>query len=286
MVDRTFAVVTDSGADLPASLAEELGIRVVPLSIHFGDEVFKDGVTLTAEAFYQRLTTDKERPPHTSQPSPGDFQQVYESLREAGVKQVLSIHLSSKLSGTLQSATIAAREMEGMEIVTVDSRMASMGIGMLAVHAARLAREGRSLQEAAAEVEALRDQFHVVFAVDTLEYLARNGRIGRAQSFLGGLLSIKPVLSLADGEVVPVERMRGKNRALQEVVDRTVAFLGDRPGWVSIVHSQAEEEAAQVRARIEERCQVAEMIVTHLGPTIGTHVGPGTIGVLALPVSS
>src|SRR5690606_1952724 len=112
MVDRTFAVVTDSGADLPASLAEELGIRVVPLSIHFGDEVFKDGVTLPAEPFYQRLTTDKERPPHTSQPSPGDFQQVYESLREAGVKQVLSIHLASKLSGTLQSATIAAREID------------------------------------------------------------------------------------------------------------------------------------------------------------------------------
>lgn len=283
MADPTFAVVTDSGADIPLSIASELGIRVVPLSIHFGDEVFKDGVTLTADAFYQRLVADKAHPPHTSQPSPGDFQQVYEALGREGVRQVLSVHLSGKLSGTIQSATIAARELDDMEIAVVDSRSASMGIGMLAIHAARLAREGRGLQEAVAEIEALRDQFHVVFAVDTLEYLARNGRIGRAQSFLGGLLSIKPVLSLAGGEVVPVERMRGKNRALQEIVDRTVAFLGDRPGRISIVHSQAQEEADSVRARIEERCKLVEVIVTHLGPTIGTHVGPGTIGVLTLP---
>lgn len=284
MADPTFAVVTDSGADLPSSIASDLGIRVVPLSIHFGDEIFQDGVTLSADAFYQRLTTDKEHPPHTSQPSPGDFQHVYEALREEGVRQVLSIHLSGKLSGTIQSATIAAREVDDMEIVTVDSRMASMGIGMLAMQAARLAREGRSLQEAVAEVEALRDQFHVVFAVDTLEYLARNGRIGRAQSFLGGLLSIKPVLGLEDGEVVPLERMRGKNRALQEIVDRTVAFLGDRAGRMAIVHSQAQAEADSVRSRIEEQCQLVEVIVTHLGPTIGTHVGPGTISVLTLPV--
>ncbi|HEY8531346.1 MAG TPA: DegV family protein [Limnochorda sp.] len=284
MADPTFAVVTDSGADIPESYVKELGIRVVPLSIHFGDEVFKDGVTLSAEAFYRRLVSDKAHLPHTSQPSPGDFQEVYEALAREGVRQVLSIHLSSKMSGTIQAATIAAREMEQMEIAVVDSRMASMGIGMLAIHAARLARQGRSLQEAVAEVEALREKFHVVFAVDTLEYLARNGRIGRAQSFLGGLLSIKPVLTLTDGVVAPVERMRGKNRALQELVDRTVAFLGDRPGWISVVHSEAPDEAESVRARIAERCQLKESILTHLGATIGTHVGPGTIGVLALHV--
>src|SRR5690554_3031663 len=160
MADPTFAVVTDSGADLPVEAARELNIRVVPLSIHFGDDTFLDGVTLDTESFYRRLMEARESP-HTTQPSPGDFHKVYEALHQEGVRQVLSVHLSSKLSGTIQSATIAASEFEDMEIVPVDSLSASMGIGLLAIVAARMAREGRSLREAVARLEELRQRFTV-----------------------------------------------------------------------------------------------------------------------------
>lgn len=283
MADPTFAVVTDSGADLPVEAARELNIRVVPLSIHFGDDTFLDGVTLDTESFYRRLMEARESP-HTTQPSPGDFHKVYEALHQEGVRQVLSVHLSSKLSGTIQSATIAASEFEDMEIVPVDSLSASMGIGLLAIVAARMAREGRSLAETAARLEELRQRFKIFFAVDTLEYLARNGRIGRAQSLVGGLLNIKPVLSLAEGEVVPVERTRGKNRALQEVVERTVAGLGDQPALLAVVHSMARSEAESLREQIAQRCKLEEVYTTLLGPTVGTHVGPGTVAAIGLPV--
>ncbi|BAS27451.1 DegV family protein [Limnochorda pilosa] len=283
MSEATFAVVTDSGSDLPADLARELGIRVVPLSIHFGEETFLDGVTLDGPSFYKRLVEDRQHPPHTTQPTPGAFHEAYGALREQGVRQVLSVHLSSKLSGTIQSAALARGEFDDMEILLVDSLSASMGIGFLALEGARMAREGRSLAEAAEHLETVRNRLQIVFAVDTLEYLARNGRIGRAQSLLGGLLSIKPVLAVVDGEIAPVERTRGKNRALQELVRRTVEYLGDRPARVAVIHSQA-EEAATIRAQLEERCRLEDVQVTLLGPTIGTHAGPGTVGVVALPV--
>jgi len=273
-------VVTDSGADIPPSLAAELGIRVVPLTIHFGDEERRDGVDLTPEEFYRRLRSGEMS--RTTQPAPADFEAVYRALAEEGADMIVSCHLSSELSGTMQSANIAAQSVD-VPVHVVDTRSASLGTGLVAVEAARLAREGADIDVILARAKSVVAQQRVLFMVDTLEYLQRNGRIGKAQAFLGGLLNVKPILTLADGVVAPLERARGRAKAVARLLDRLSETAGGVPLRIAVMHGDARAEAESLAEQIRARVQVKELLIGLLGPTIGTHAGPGTLGMVYYP---
>lgn len=273
-------VVADSGCDIPKDMADELGIRLVPLTIHFGDEERQDGVDLSPEEFYRRLRAGELS--RTTQPAPAAFEAVYRALAEEGVEAIVSIHLSSKLSGTMQSASLAAQSV-AVPVHVVDSRSASLGSGLIAIEAARMARDGASVDEILERARAIVAQQQVLFMVDTLEYLQRNGRIGKAQAFLGGLLNLKPILTLEDGIVAPLERARGRAKAVARLLDRLAATAGAAPLRVAVLHGDAPAEAAALAGQIRARVQVAELFIGLLGPTIGTHVGPGTLGMVYYP---
>ncbi len=273
-------IVTDSAADIPRQLVEELGITVVPLTVHFGDKSYLDYVELNPSNFYDLLRSSPEHP-RTSQPSPGDFKDVFEKLTADG-SPVVAVLLSGELSGTYQSATLAREMLPDRKIEVIDSRLASMCYGLAAVDAARAARDGRSFEEVAALGRKIVESIGVVFAVDTLEYLARNGRIGKATAFLGTMLSIKPLLTLQDGIVTPLEKVRGEKK----VIPRMVEIMGERldpekpAARAAIVHADCLDRAEALRAAAEAAYHPAEIIVGGLGGIIGTHVGPGTIALM------
>lgn len=269
-------VVTDSGADLPPSVAAELNITVVPLAINFESERFRDGVDISPDVFYDRLRAGEH--PSTTQPSPADFAEVYAKIgKEADV--IISCHLSGEMSGTVQSAALASRESD-VPVHVLDTRSASMGIGHIAVEAARMAQEGMDVEHILSRLQSIIERQKALFIVDTLEYLQRNGRIGRAQAFVGGLLNIKPLLTLEDGVVSPLERARGRVAALGRLFDSLAAQYDDEPIYASLVHADVAEEAERVKEQLMSRFNVQQLIVTQLGPTIGTHTGPGTLGVV------
>lgn len=271
------AIVVDSTADFPEAPERFPNWRVVPLYVRFGDESFRDYVELSPEQFYARLRTSKETP-STSQPTPGDFLTVYEEL--AAYERVLSIHIAGKLSGTIESARAAARELGGERVRTIDSESASAAIAMLGLAIQRRLERGTSDEEVDALVERYRREAGLLFTVDTLEYLARGGRIGRARAWAGELLNIKPILSIEDGEVLPVKRVRGNRKAFLEFASAFEAVTVDRPGLrVAIAHADAPDRAEALRTLVRDKRPSAEIeLVTTLGPVVGAHAGPGTIG--------
>ncbi|MGI6038485.1 MAG: DegV family protein [Limnochordia bacterium] len=274
-------VVTDSGVDLPAEIIREKDIHVVPLSVNFGSQRYVDGVDLTLEEFYAKLESEKEAA-STTQPNPGNFAQVYQELVAAG-HEIISIHISGSVSGTYQSATIAASMVPEGKIKVIDSRLASMGSGLLVLYAQALIEAGEDLDTIAQKVSDFREHVSTYFVVDTLEYLERNGRIGKAQALVGSLLRLKPVLTLTDGVVGPYEKVRGKGKALRRVVD-IVAEQAGGPIWVAVVHGNSLAEAEKVAEEIESRCRCEKLVIAPIGGTIGVHAGPGTIGVMFCPV--
>ncbi|HWO93774.1 MAG TPA: DegV family protein [Dehalococcoidia bacterium] len=271
-------VVTDSTADVPNDLAEELGIAVVPLYVNFGDDTFRDGVDMSTDDFYERLVASKVLPT-TSQPSAGDFEDVYRKLAEE-TTEIVSIHLSGKLSGTLGSAATAAAAVPECTIEVIDSRSASLGCGLAAIKAAQAARAGARMHEVLDLVQHVTDHQRVVFTVDTLEYLRRGGRIGRGAAFLGSLLSIKPLLELRDGEIFPVERVRSRKKALNRMYEglSNLEAISD----IGIIHATTPDDADEMRARLEERFPDVRFWTGRIGPVLGAHTGPGILGVLAL----
>ncbi|MGE5585373.1 MAG: DegV family protein [Bacillota bacterium] len=278
------AVVTDSTADLPSHMYGEHEITVVPLLVHFGDEVYRDGVDLTSEEFYAKLRASRVLP-RTSQPSPHDFQVVYEDLASR-FDGIVSVHLSSKLSGTYQSAKIAADMLRGRPVRVIDGKLASIPTGLLALEAARMAKAGAGIDDIVARVERLVGEMKVFFTVDTLEYLEKNGRIGKAAAFLGTLLSIRPLLWMDDGEVAPYEKVRGSR---QKILARLIAVArdhapADRKVRVGIVHAASPDETSLFRGAVEREFACEEILVSTVGPVIGSHTGPGTIAFAFHPV--
>ena len=271
------AIVVDSTADFPEAPERFPNWRVVPLYVRFGDESFRDYVELSPEQFYARLRTSKETP-STSQPTPGDFLTVYEEL--AAYERVLSIHIAGKLSGTIESARAAARELGGERVRTIDSKSAAAANAMLGLAIQRRLERGTSDEEVDALVERYRREAGLLFTVDTLEYLARGGRIGRARAWAGELLNIKPILSIEDGEVLPVKRVRGNRKAFLEFASAFEAVTVDRPGLrVAIAHAEAPDRAEALRKLVRDKRPSAEIeLVTTLGPVVGAHAGPGPIG--------
>lgn len=273
-------IVTDSTSDLPRDLAASWDIGVVPLTVNFGDESYRDGIDLDAASFIQKLASSPVLP-HTAQPSPAAFAEVYKELLLQG-RQVCSIHISAKLSGTQQSALLA-RQDSGQEgdIAVVDSGWTSMGLGLIVLHAAKAAREGASLPELVRLVEELRGKIDLLLFCDTLEYLQRGGRIGRAAAFLGGLLKVKPIITLKDGEVAPVERVRTRSRALEHVWEWARGLPQLRE--FCILYSGDSQDAREFHRKVREHFPQAQDYLVPVGPVIATHVGPGAVGIVVLP---
>jgi DegV family protein with EDD domain len=267
------AIVLDSTADFPDAREHHANWRVVPLYVSFGTESYKDGLELGAHEFYERLRTS-EVMPTTSQPTPGDFRAVYEEL--SGYERILSLHLASNLSGTYQSAASAADE----RVRVIDSESASVAITMLALAVQRRLDRGTTDEEIDALVTGWLESHGLLFTVDTLEFLARGGRIGKARAFAGQLMNVKPILSIRDGEVLPVKRVRGNRKAFQEFVDALDSQTRDEPGLrVGIAHAAAPDRMAQLEKMVRDRRPQATIeMKTSLGAVIGAHAGPGTVG--------
>jgi fatty acid kinase fatty acid binding subunit len=282
-------VVTDSTSDLPEDLARAHGIHVVPLLVIFGDRIYHDGVDLGAREFYERLETGAV-PPRTNPPPRGEFLRAY---REVAARQdIFSIHLSEKLSQTVVNARAVAEEARPalaalrpatagrpFAIEVADSDSISLGLGLQALFAARMAQRGLDLPAIRGRIEAMRGRMHVLFVVDTLDYLARGGRIGKARALMGKVLGVKPILGVADGEVVAVDRVRGGRAAHPRLIELFAQRVDpERPVVAAIGHSNAPIWADRLSALLAERFHPAELMVTEIGPVVGTHSGPGTVG--------
>jgi DegV family protein with EDD domain len=271
------AIVLDSTADFPEAPSRFPNWRVVPLYVRFGEESFRDYVELGPDAFYDRLRETDELPT-TSQPTPQDFLAAYEQL--AGYDRILSLHIASNLSGTYASAGLAAEELGGDRVRLHDSRTASAAIAMLGLAVQRRLERGTTDEEIEALVAGYPSGAGLLFTVDTLEFLAKGGRIGRARALAGQLLHVKPVLTIDDGEVVPLTRVRGWQKAMAEFAKRFAESTGDAPGLrVGIAHAQAPERVAALEELVRSVRPDAEIEhVTTLGAVVGTHAGPGTVG--------
>lgn len=268
-------IVTDSTADLPPEVAERLGIIVVPLVVMFGDEMLQDGIDITSEKFFKRLAREQQLPT-TSQPSSGTFRAAYEALRDAGATEILSIHVSGKLSRTVESARQGASDVSGVRIEHIDSGHASLALGMGVISAARAAQAGASLDEIGAQVASQFRRTRCFFLVDTLEYLRRGGRIGRAQQLIGSLLQFKPLLEIHEGEVVPLGRARTRRKAIEDLI-RRISEL--RPFTHAMaVHATTPEDCEYLVERLYGMAQDAEIVVGRLTPVVGVHGGPGLLG--------
>ncbi|MFL5981488.1 MAG: DegV family protein [Gaiellaceae bacterium] len=270
------AIVLDSTADFPEAPKRFANWRVVPLYVLFGDESYRDYVELAPDQFYARLRI-AEQLPTTSQPTPGDFLAVYEEL--AQYERIYSLHISAVLSGTYQSATTAAGELGDDKVRTVDTESASAGIAILGLAIQRRLERGTTDEEVEALVERFRDRAGLIFTVDTLEFLRRGGRIGRASAWAGQLLHVKPILTIKR-EVVPLKRVRGNQKAMREFVTEFTSKTHDAPTLrVGIAHADAPDRARQLEKMVyAERPHAQIDVITTLGAVVGTHAGPGTVG--------
>lgn len=272
------AIVTDSTSNLPDDYIREHGIRVVPLLVIWEGVTYRDGIDMYPAAFYERLATSRTLPT-TSQPSAGAF---VEAFQEAGKvsRDIVAVHISELLSGTIASAKAAAEMLPDLNIHIVDSRSASMGLGFCVMEAVRAAEAGASAQEVAEAVRRLVPRIQVLLTPATLEFLYRGGRIGGAAHLIGTALDIKPILALINGRVEPVERVRTRRKALDRLAELVAQRAGDRPTHLAVLHTGPMEEAAELRQRLKQRLHCVEDYFLIGPPTIGAHTGPGTVGVI------
>jgi DegV family protein with EDD domain len=275
----TVRVITDSTSDISQADAERLGITVVPLNIHFGDEQLRDGVDITPQQFFQRLVSSKVLP-KTSQPSAGAFLDIYESLANE-TDEILVVHISGKLSGTGNSAR-AAKDAFGSRarVEIVDSGTVSWPLGFAARSATIAAEEGRNLEACAAAARDAIERTKLVFLLDTLEYLQRGGRIGRARAWMGQVFNIKPILTVRDGEIAPLERVRSRMRAEERVFE--LATQDEHPDVLAVAHSSSDEEASHWVERLRGTRPGVPVESGWLGPVVGVYAGPNVLGMASV----
>ena len=268
-------VVSDSACDLPAETCAALGIEIVPLTIRFGSDEYVDRTELSTEDFWTKLQSSPVLP-ETAAPSVGAFEEAFRALHDAGADGIVCVNLSAHLSATMQSAQLAAKALDGLcPIEIIDSASASMGIGILALHAARRAAEGAGVATIAREVNERRERQTLYATLDTLEYLKKGGRIGGAQAMIGSMLSIKPIITVLNGAVEQAGKVRTRSKALNFILEKVPA---GRVESICVLHSGAsdiEEFLAKLRPKVEG----AEIVVGTVGPVVGVHVGPGAVGV-------
>jgi len=279
-------LVTDSTADIPREWRERLGIVMVPLKVNFGPDSYLDNIDLLPAEFYQKLTQSSVLPT-TSQPSPADFFEVFKQLSSEG-KSIVSVHLSSALSGTYQSAMIARSMLEGEgDITVIDSKSACYGYGMIVVAAAEMAARGESVEAILEEVQRMRREMRLYFVVATLEYLQKGGRIGKAAAMVGSLLNIKPILTIDDeGGISPVDKVRGQKRALSRIAEMLEQDVGNQPVHLGIALTPGfDDQAKEMSALLRSRLNTMSYSESDIGPVIGSHAGPGTVGVFVVPAA-
>ena len=277
MSKKKVAVVTDSTACLPVSLIEELGIPVIPLNVLWDGDELKDGVHITPSQFYTRLASSSTMPT-TSQPSVGEFVEFYEKVAETA-DEIVGVFISDTLSGTLQSAR-QAKDMVDFPVHLIDSRITATPLGVMAVSAHKMAEAGANADEIVAAIKDLPKTSDVFFVADTLEFLHRGGRIGGAARFVGSLLSMKPILHVEDGVVAPLARVRTKKKALKRMMDDFVeATKGKDVIGVGVLHSEAAADANNIKKDLENIFPGVPVILSEITPVVGTHIGPGALGV-------
>jgi DegV family protein with EDD domain len=271
------AVVTDSTGYIPKDLIDQYRIPVAPLVVIWGEETLRDDIDIKPVEFYNRLKTAKVMP-STSQPPAADFAKIFESLQEEGY-DILAILIASTLSGTIASAQQAKKELQGANIEIFDSKTTAMALGFQTLAAVRAATEGASLAECLSAAEKARDNSGVLFAVDTLEFLHRGGRIGGASRYLGTALQLKPLLTIEDGKIEALERVRTKKKAHARLSEIIVERLQGKSNIrLATLHADAAEDANNLLGKTAERLDVVEKVYSEVSPVIGTHVGPGTVG--------
>lgn len=271
------AIVLDSTSDFPEARGRFPNMRVVPLYVRFGEESFRDQLEIGSHDFYEKLRISPALPT-TSQPTPQDFLSAFEEL--AAYERVYGLHLSAKLSGTFQSASLAAEQLGGDRVRLVDTETASLAVGLLALAIQRRLARGTTDEEVEELILRFKRENGVVFTVSTLEYLQKGGRIGRAQALAGTLLNVKPILSVADGVIVPIGKVRGRQRALEEFARAFTQATEDRPGLrIAIAHADAPEWIDVLTDLVRRLRPQAEVeLVENLGAVVGTHAGPGAVG--------
>ena len=272
-------LVVDSTADLSQEIIEKYDIKVIPLNVHFGEEVFKDGIDLNTESFFEKLKGATVMP-RTSQPSPGDFHKVYSSLLAEG-HSIISIHISANLSGTYQSATIAKNMLPDGDITIIDSKSASLGLGLIAHQCAKLIDQGQGAKEITEIINNIIEDQLICFGVDTLEFLRKNGRIGKASALIGTLLNVKPILTLnSEGIVAPLGKVRGRNKVIPYLVEKAKEKFGDNEVNVAIAHALSVDQRDVLLASAKEQLNISEIIEGNIGSVIGTNAGPGVIALV------
>lgn len=270
-------IITDSTSDLPLDFVEENKIHIVPLNIHLQDSLYKDGVDIQPSELYYRLRTE-DIFPQTSQPSAGEFMEIYQTLKPDD--EVLVLCLSSELSGTYQSAEMArdmAAEEVDAEIHVVDSRFVSLGLGMQVIHAQKCFAEGKDMAQTLSELAEIRRRMRLIFAVDTLEYLARGGRISQLSKRLGNLLQLKPVLHLEEGRIEVLDKVRTRSKAVQRMLE-IFYKEASQAQQVGILHIDAPTEGQQLAQKVQEYYH-GPLLLAQCGAVIGSHAGPGTVGI-------
>lgn len=275
---KKVAVVTDSSASLPADLARDLGIRVVPIMLVLNGHTFHDGIDITPGELY-RLLRSTTHSPTTSSPSIGDFLRVYAAAAKTA-SGIVSIHMSPKLSATCTSARAASQLVDDLPIRVLDSRTAAMAQGFVVLEAARAAADGADLETVVARAQAVASRVHLLATIGTLEYLHRGGRIGGAAALLGTALQIKPVLYLADGHVDVFAKPRTQTKATKVMLKQISQQANGRPLHLAIFHADVPGQAEELRARIAQEFHCVELYVTEMTPVMGAHTGPGVLGVV------
>ncbi len=268
-------IVTDSLADIPPAIVRDLDIVVVPAIVRFGAAEYRDRVDLPSWEFYQKLSNSSVLPT-TSVPSSGDFEKAYRELAQ-GTNQILAIHTIGTLSGIYNASRLAAQDVPDTQIEVIDSQQVSMSLGWLVILAARAAKAGKSLVEIKLLVENALRRVHIVAMLGTLEYAQRGGRLGKGAALFGTLLNVKPLLSTAHGEIIPLENVRTQRRALERLVELVVN--SGPVEELAVVHAHAPELAIEVEESLSKLFPDKQIVLTETGPVLGAHAGPGAVGI-------
>lgn len=272
-------IVTDSTCDLTDKLASEYGVKIVPLTVHFGEESWKDHEELSSVEFYRYLE-EKEDHPKTSQPSPEAFRKVYQEILDSG-DDIVSLHISSHLSGTFQSASLASKDMDAGRVTVLDSQNVCISLALIVVECAKAAKEGKCLSEIVQLAEGMFHTTEIYFIVDTLEYLQKGGRIGKGAALIGSILNIKPILMLKDGMVTPFEKARGTRKAymrMMEVMDEYAARNTGKKIIYGITWGGNQAPLQEFMQNLPEGHPARTAMVIPIGPVVGAHAGPGALG--------
>ena len=276
MKKQKVAIVTDGASSLTPAMGKEYGLDVAPVYVTFNGETYLSGVNLDAAEFYRLLRANKKLPT-TAQPTAQDFIDIYTKLAE-DVDEIITVVISHHMSATLQSALMAQEQFKTVPVHVIDSESVTLGLGMMAIAAARAAAQGQDARQVVQLLEKIKQSMNVIFTVETLEYLQKGGRIGGATAFLGSALSIKPILYIKDGRIEPLERVRTRKRALARLLELVEEKVGKSEAHFAVLHCEAGEEARELGEQVKAKFNCAELVIAEAGPVIGTHAGPGTLG--------